>query len=79
MEKVLTNEAAVNADPGMVAASRFLSLTSNKLLRGRTGLTWQISTCSFMVIWFLSWKSALSVSKLSVTPRLKWRSVHGDD
>ena len=37
--------------------SRFLSLTSNKLLRGRIGLTRQMSTCSFMVVWFLSWKS----------------------
>ena len=55
--------------------SRFLSLTSNnKLLRGRIGLTWQSSTCSFMVIWFLSWKSALRGSKLCVTPRLD-----GDD
>ena len=52
--------------------SRFLSLTSNKLHQRRIGLTWQMSTCSFTVIWFLSWKSALRVSKLCVTPRLEW-------
>ena len=43
----------------------------------RIGLTWKISTCSFMVIWFLSWKSAPKVLKLCATPRLKWGLMHG--
>ena len=41
--------------------NKFLSQTPNRLPQRRIGLTWQISTCSFTVTSFLSWKSAPKV------------------
>ena len=60
--------------------NRFLSRTSNRLLQRRIGKTWQTSTCSSMVTWFLSWKGALKALRLCATPRPKgldaWRRLN---
>ena len=59
--------------------SRFLSRTSNKLLRGRIGLTWQILTCSFTVICNLFetysyWRGCSRRRKLAIQMWLQaWR------
>ena len=60
------------------AEDRFDKPISNLLLRGRIGLTWQISTRSFTVTWFLSRKSAPRISKLCATPEVEldaWRPL----
>ena len=58
--------------------NRFPKRTLDQLLRRRTGVTWQISTCSFTVIWFLSWNSALRVLKICALPKLKWDLMRGN-
>ena len=57
----------------------FPSKTSNGSLRRRIGLTWQTSTCSSMVIWFLSWKSAQKGFEIVRNTKTEVGSMHGDD